>query len=570
VRVAVQDDIGRTVTVATTAITLGLSDNPASAALSGTLTVNAVQGVATFNDLRLDKAGSGYTLRATAAPLSPAISTPFSVSAGAPVGLGVTTQPAGAKSGLPLAQQPVVQVRDANGNAAAQANLPVAVALVGAGATLSGTLTINTNASGAAVFTNLVLTGAAGPYTLRFTAPGLTETSAPLTLGGGAPTKLSVATQPSATALSGIAFPTQPALQVKDVNGNDAAEAGVVVTAAIGSGTGTLSGITTATTNAAGRAAFSNLALAGVSGEYRIAFTSPGLTGVASAPINLIAGLTIVTPKLPDAVQNKAYSTTLAAVGGSGNNIWSLIGGALPAGLTLNGATGVISGIPTSLGLSTFTIQVTDRTETAEKVLSIVVHPPLVITTVSPLPTGAVGVAYNVALVATGGAGTKTWSVTAGALPAGISLAATGVLSGTPTAGGLSTFTVQVADGVQNATRVFALPVDGGNAPLQITTTSPLPTGTAGATYSTALAGTGGEPAGYAWSVTAGSLPAGLTLAPATGVISGTPTTAGTSNFTIQLTDGSQTAAAAFDLTVNAATVGSATSGVQNPPKRPD
>jgi hypothetical protein len=556
VRVAVQDDIGRTVTVATTAITLALSEAPAGATLAGTLTVNAIQGVATFNDLRLDKAGNGFTLRATAAPLSPAISTPFSISAGAPSGLGVTTQPAGARSGLPLAQQPVVQVRDANGNAVAQANLPVTVSLVGAGATLGGSLTINTTATGAAVFTNLVLTGAVGPYTLRFTSPGLTETtSALVTLGGGAPSQLAVATQPSASALTGIALATQPVLQLKDLNGNDAAEAGLVITAAIGSGTGTLGGTTTSTTNAAGQAAFTSLAIAGVAGNYTLAFTSPGLTGVASAPITLIAGLTITTPKLPDAVLNQPYSATLAAVGGSGNNIWSLIGGTLPAGLILNGATGVISGTPTTLGLGTFTIQVTDRTETAEKVFSIVVHPALAITTASPLPTGAVGVAYATALSATGGTGTYAWSLTAGALPAGLSLAATGVLSGIPTGGGVSSFTVQVESGAQNVTRGFALTIAGPSAPLQITTPSPLPAGTVGAAYTAALAGTGGEPASYAWSVTAGSLPAGLSLAPATGAISGTPTTAGTSNLTIQLTDGSQTTATSFDLTVNATMV---------------
>ena len=73
---------------------------------------------------------------------------------------------------------------------------------------------------------------------------------------------------------------------------------------------------------------------------------------------------------------------------------------------------------------------------------------------------------------------------------------------------------------------------------LTITTTSPLPNGTLGTSYSVTLAASGGVPP-YTWSVTAGSLPPGLSLDPSSGVISGTPTTAGAFSFTIQVKDGS-------------------------------
>src|SRR6266550_1780315 len=79
VKVAVQDASGRTVTSATSAVTLALGSNPTSAALSGVTTVNAVGGVATFTDLRLDRFGTGYTLVATPATLTGATSQAFMV-----------------------------------------------------------------------------------------------------------------------------------------------------------------------------------------------------------------------------------------------------------------------------------------------------------------------------------------------------------------------------------------------------------------------------------------------------------------------------------------------------------
>jgi uncharacterized repeat protein (TIGR02543 family) len=83
-------------------------------------------------------------------------------------------------------------------------------------------------------------------------------------------------------------------------------------------------------------------------------------------------------------------------------------------------------------------------------------------------------------------------------------------------------------------------------------TTSTLPTGVIGATYSQTLAASGGR-APYSWSITSGSLPAGLTLDPATGTISGTPTATGSSNFTVQARDANQ-ATASKNLTLNIVT----------------
>lgn len=180
---------------------------------------------------------------------------------------------------------------------------------------------------------------------------------------------------------------------------------------------------------------------------------------------------------------------------------------------------------------------------------ALTVNGALTITTTSPLPPATVGANYALTLTATGGTGSYTWSITAGSLPAGLTLnAATGMISGQPTTAGAATFTATVTDSAMAAvSQAFALTI---NPALTITTSSPLPGGTVGMSYSQALTATGGSGV-YTWSVIVGSLPSGLSLAAATGVISGQPTAAVVANFTIQVTDSnSVTASKAFSLTI--------------------
>ena len=164
------------------------------------------------------------------------------------------------------------------------------------------------------------------------------------------------------------------------------------------------------------------------------------------------------------------------------------------------------------------------------------------------LPAGHVGQVYAQTLIASGGHGSSGWSLADGSLPNGLTLTGTGILSGTPTAGGTFGFTVQVVGGGQTATKALSITVSW--PAVNITTTS-LPDGTTGSAYSETLAAVGGD-GSYTWAVSVGSLPAGLSLAPASGVISGTPTTPGTSAFTVQVTSGGLTATAALSLTVDA------------------
>lgn len=157
---------------------------------------------------------------------------------------------------------------------------------------------------------------------------------------------------------------------------------------------------------------------------------------------------------------------------------------------------------------------------------------PITITTVS-VPNGVVGTAYSQSLAATGGAGGFTWSVTAGSLPSGLTLASSGTISGTPTATGTFNFTAQVKDSVgTTASQVYTVSIA---SPLTITTTS-IPDATVGVAYTFTLQASGGT-APYTWSISSGTLPAGLTINSSTGVISGTPTTAGSSTITFKITD---------------------------------
>src|SRR5207248_1624181 len=138
----------------------------------------------------------------------------------------LTTQPsATAQSGVAFAQQPVVQLRDGDGNAVNQAGVTVTAAIATGGGTLGGTLTATTTAGGTASFTNLSISGTTGDRTLSFSATGLTPAvSGTITVGAGAATQLTLTTEPSATAQSGVAFAQQPVVQLRHGAGNPVSE----------------------------------------------------------------------------------------------------------------------------------------------------------------------------------------------------------------------------------------------------------------------------------------------------------------------------------------------------------
>jgi hypothetical protein len=268
--------------------------------------------------------------------------------------------------------------------------------------------------------------------------------------------------------------------------------------------------------------------------------------GVASAAISITSPAT-----LPNAVTGTPYSVTLAATGGAPPYTWSGTG-TFPPGLQISTG-GVISGTATQTGSFSFGIQVTDSTgASATGTFSITVTAgALAITTVSPLFNATVGSPYSQQFQASGGQQPYTWSVTAGSIAPLTLNATTGILQGTPTAPGTLSFTVQVTDAAKNSSsQPFSLTVT--TPPLVISTSVTLPSAAVGISYSQQFTATGGL-SPYTWTVASGAVP-GLTLDPNAGVLSGTPTTAGSYSPVIQVTDSAMnTASRTFQLTVNAA-----------------
>ena len=169
--------------------------------------------------------------------------------------------------------------------------------------------------------------------------------------------------------------------------------------------------------------------------------------------------LAMQTATLPGATMGSAYTTELVATGGTPAYQWSVVSGTLPAGLQLN-SSGTLSGTPTMSGTSTFTVGVGDAGKPAQQVtksLSLAVaNTPLRITSAA-LQSGTNSTAYTAQLSATGGTPGYTWTVTSGALPAGVSLSAsTGSITGTPTSAGSFPFTYAVSDSGLPQQRVSA------------------------------------------------------------------------------------------------------------------
>jgi hypothetical protein len=216
------------------------------------------------------------------------------VTAGAATQIYSITAPTAAASGATLSPAPSVRLVDASGNAVATAGVPITVAITTGQPTLSGTLTVNTNASGVATFSDLVITGTSGFRMLTYSSAGVTPNQQNVSITAGTAAKLGVfgTWTVTTTTPSGTPLPTQPVIQLLDASGNPVSQAGVVVTASVASGPSTPPATLsspTATTDANGRAVFSGLAIMGLAGSYTLTFSAAGeqpVTPVTTLPIS--------------------------------------------------------------------------------------------------------------------------------------------------------------------------------------------------------------------------------------------------------------------------------------------
>ncbi|MGE0433834.1 MAG: Ig domain-containing protein [Planctomycetota bacterium] len=276
-----------------------------------------------------------------------------------------------------------------------------------------------------------------------------------------------------------------------------------------------------------------------------VADAEGGDTGANTIRFTLLDTPQISSPAagaMTDGYVGTAYNVDVDASGGQAPLAFDISAGSLPAGLSINSTSGIISGNPTTPGNSSFTVRVTDnaaKTDTRDYTIDVYSALQLASPAAGTLQDGIINTSYGpVAFSATGGKPSLTWSITAGSLPPGVTQnPSTGALSGTPTTVNPYNFTVRVTDANgQFAEKSYTINIY--DTPI---ITSPaagalVPEGYVGDPFSLQFNAAGGFPA-YTWSLQTGSLPAGLALNPTTGLVSGNPTTTGSSAFTIRVTD---------------------------------
>jgi hypothetical protein len=163
---------------------------------------------------------------------------------------------------------------------------------------------------------------------------------------------------------------------------------------------------------------------------------------------------------LPQAEVGEAYSQNITIYGEPRGNTWTITSGSLPEGLSLDGSTGVISGVPKYGGGSGFTVNVSNSIHYNSLELFMNIRLPLSITSTS-LPDGRVGTDYVTVIEVFDNGFAYSWSIISGNLPDGLSLNQyTGQIKGNPTAAGTYTFTVQIDDGIKKATKELSIRIE--------------------------------------------------------------------------------------------------------------
>lgn len=297
VQVTIQDAAGNT-TAATAAVTLAITNGTgaANAVLGGTKMQAAVNGVATFADLTLDKVGTGYTLSASSPSLTGTTSAAFQVDPGAAAKLAFSAQPSTVTSMVLMNPAVQVLVQDAAGNTVTSSAATVTLAITNGtgttGAVLGGALA-KVAANGVATFDNLTVDKAGSSYSLTATASGLTAApSTVFNVNAGAASKLSFTTQPATVAQGATLSPAVQVL-VTDAGGNSVTTSTASIAVAVTPGTGTAGAVlggTLTRTAAGGAATFNDLAVDRPGSGFSLTATSSGLAGAVSSTFAVNGG----------------------------------------------------------------------------------------------------------------------------------------------------------------------------------------------------------------------------------------------------------------------------------------
>lgn len=283
----------------------------------------------------------------------------------------------------------------------------------------------------------------------------------------------------------------------------------------------------------------------GFSGTDSFTYTLTNQVGTSATAgtvtVTVLGPVITVTPTtLAATTTGVSYQQPLTADGGTGPYSYTIMTGGLPPGLSLNQTTGLISGTPTTAGLFPFRVQARDATGvTGEQSYGLQVGLATLSIDTASLANGTLGTAYTQALSGSGGVGPYTFAATG--LPAGLSVSGSAI-SGAPTqAGGPFAVLVTMTDSSLGAgapatvTKTLTMNVSTGGMTLGPAT---LPAPVLGQAYTQKVIATNGV-APYRYAVKTGTLPAGLSLDPGSGILSGTPTSTGSTTLTLMATDSS-------------------------------
>jgi len=274
---------------------------------------------------------------------------------------------------------------------------------------------------------------------------------------------------------------------------------------------------------------------------------SDGVTNLSQAFTLKITELTLKDVGLPDSFVNTEFSYTFTPLNYAGAVTFTATSPALPAGVTLSSG-GVLSGMPTTAGNYQINFKISDGVDTVFRGDQLSVYA-VDISTPGALPNATIGASYSTTLVATGGTGGYAYSLTGGGLPNGLSMSASGAITGTITSAGtgLYGFDVTVSDSSNNSyQKTMSIDVLSGTVEQTQVTLGTIDDAVVGNSYGWQIPICCGGKAPFTW--TAAGLPPGMSIRYGSGVTSdyiypgfgeiwGVPSVAGNYTVTVTVTD---------------------------------